>query len=408
MNYLYFSYKNVLRNKFSTIFSVFSIGLILALIIFCFGIIRGWVGSGLERYIDVQTSHLQIHHIDYEKQAKLFPLNLNIAESKELQNEIEKIPGISGVGRRIEFKGSLSNGLDRMDIVAVGIEPDREMKIGVIHKSMLMGEYLNPENKELIIGESLAELLNVEVGDKVYLYGNTRLDLYSQIEVKVGGIFSTGHEGIDLNYVYLPLNLAFNFLQMENIITEIAIRLENGTLLEKVYSRIKGLIYAKRLEIKDWNHYASGFKQELKLKVKYIFLFILLLGFFPIFWVFNFLSISIIKRKRELITLKVIGFSNQMIRRIIFGELLLIGLAGIFIGMFFGFILEYISVNYGISVGKLLTHQIGFKGGYRVYGVYGTIEYLFSAILGFGFVIIGGFWPILKLNKLNMLSGFEV
>ena len=154
MKWIRFCFLNVGRNKRRNSLNILAIALNLAIIIFYVALFRGYFSRIVDRIIDFQTGHIQIHHQDYEAEAGLLPLDLSMINSKQIQDDILSMEGIDAVGRRIEFKAQLSNGNDSLGVVGMAIEPEIETKIGVIHSHIKLGSYLNATDSGVQIGRA--------------------------------------------------------------------------------------------------------------------------------------------------------------------------------------------------------------------------------------------------------------
>ncbi len=119
----------------------------------------------------------------------------------EIQTGIQSISGVTGSAPYLQVRGMLlANGKSK-GIVLNGIDPEAERDISSIDDFLIDGEYQNLEDRSysILIGDALADLLGVNVGDRLTLVSTvvpiTPLgEFIRQKQFTVGGIFRVGSQ----------------------------------------------------------------------------------------------------------------------------------------------------------------------------------------------------------------------
>ena len=113
----------------------------------------------------------------------------------------------------------------------MGVAPDQEQKVTVLHTRIVKGSYLNEGMpKGIVIGDKLATTIGVGVGSEIALLvqaadGSMGNDLYA-----VAGIFHTGLEPMDRGLVLMSLPSLQELLHLApGRIHEVGIKLHDAT-----------------------------------------------------------------------------------------------------------------------------------------------------------------------------------
>jgi len=407
MKLLRLSYRNIWRNKRRSLLDITAIAFNIAMLIFFVCMFRGRTSYIVDRVIDIQTGHYQIHQQHYEDEQQRFPLDLNIKAAKRIQERIRRLPNVTDIARRIEFKGSLSNGIDRMSIIGMGIEPERERNISAISASIITGNYLEAESDSVLIGKMLADILDIKLGDYVFLYGRTQHDVHNLLELQVSGIFQFSFPEMDKHFVFMPLQLTDAFLQMEGAATELIIRKKDASDLDITQNQIARQLQEFPVELKNWRDYSEAMLADLEVDTRIMVILLGVLMIMAIFSILNTVSMALMERTREIGTLRAIGYSKLKVNSILLTELFFLGLVGMIVGSVLGLLIELFMQFHGIPLGDGVTELVNFPIGNTLYGKMGWIEYVFALIVGVGSTFVGGIIPLIKTNKIKIADALR-
>ncbi len=110
---------------------------------------------------------------------------------------------------------------------------------------------------------------------------------------------------------------------------------------------------------------------------------------------YNLILINIHTRKKEIATLKVLGYQEKEVLGYVFRETLIISILAILIGLFFGKGLHYFIISRIVIDGVLLFNGVSW------------VSYLYTAILSFVFLIIVYLMSIPKTKRINMVDSLK-
>jgi len=278
----------------------------------------------------------------------------NLDENSEIETSIlNSNNSILSVSKFIS-KNSIIKSKNVSDgVIVFGIDP---MKNNLeIQKTIIEGNFFSSKGNlnEILIGQKLAEKLQVKVGDKLTLF--TLLDdklpsfenppVISQFSVV--GIYESGMPEYDDLKAYISISKAKKIFNMNSEISGYNIRLKNLTNIDNIAENLRELLrypYFTR----------TIFEQH-----QYIFTWIdlqkkpipIILGLIVLVAVFNIVGtvlMNILERTSQIGILKSIGASGKQIQKIFLIQGIYLGIIGITLGMLFAFLLSELQLQFNI------------------------------------------------------------
>ena len=162
-----------------------------------------------------------------------------------------------------------------------------------------------------------------------------------------GVIFCVRQSKYDKNYIITSLQFARNLFQQEGRLTSLELRLKPGSNFDRVKSDIQK-IAGDRFNVRDrFEQQDDTFKiMKIEKFIAYIFLtFILIVACFNII---GSLSMLIIDKKDDVVTLRNLGATDKQITRIFLFEGRLIAAIGAVVGILLGLLLCWLQQTFGL------------------------------------------------------------
>ena len=206
-------------------------------------------------------------------------------------------------------------------------------------------------------------------------------DLYSP-----GVLFNVKQAKYDKNYIITSIAFARRLFDQQGMLTSLELRLKPGSNFERTKSAIKELC-GDRFVVKDrFEQQDDTFKiMKIEKFIAYIFLtFILMVACFNII---GSLSMLIIDKKEDVITLRNLGASDKQITRIFLFEGRLISAIGAVIGILLGLLLCWLQQRFGLVA-------LGPSSGAFVINAYPVSVHPEYIILIFVTVLVVGFLAV--------------
>lgn len=241
------------------------------------------------------------------------------------------------------------------------------------------------------IGENLARKHNLQPNQTFPLYLNDRLTRFT-----VAGILSRGELGDAYGgqIMVMDLSTAQPAFAMQGQLSKIDLFIPEGAITT-VQDKLKQTLPAGIAVERPTQRGAQVEKmvKSYQYNLTTLSFIALLVG---VFLIYNTMSISIIRRRPEIGTLRAIGFSKAQVFSLFLTEALIIGLLGTILGLGFGLFLSQFAVQaVATTVAALYTGQ--------VLDQFSINPWLLLQAFGFGVVmtLIGALAPVLEATQVS-------
>ena len=166
-----------------------------------------------------------------------------------------------------------------------------------------------------------------------------------------GLVFAVNQQKYDASYILTSLKFARDLFQYDTEVSSIELKLKEGANINKVQGRIASLLGKDFQVLNRYEQQADTYRiMEVEKLISYLFLtFILLIACFN---VIGSLSMLIIDKRADVVTLRNLGANDETIKRIFLLEGCLISFLGALIGVVLGVALCLVQQEFGlISLG---------------------------------------------------------
>ena len=167
-----------------------------------------------------------------------------------------------------------------------------------------------------------------------------------------GLVFAVNQQKYDASYILTSLKFARELFQYDTEVSSIELKLKEDANINKVQGRIAGLLGKDFQVLNRYEQQADTYRiMEVEKLISYLFLtFILLIACFN---VIGSLSMLIIDKRADVVTLRNLGANDETIKRIFLLEGCLISFLGALIGVVLGVALCLVQQEFGlISLGS--------------------------------------------------------
>ena len=406
MKLLHIAWRNVFRHTRRTIITAAAISVGLSAMIFMNTMMNGMDKMTSRNIIDFETSHLEIFALGYYREEGVFPLDTIIEEPGLIISEIERAPGIKGMTPRIKFQASISNGIDELPILGMGVDIEKEKQVFEIANSVVKGTYLQREG-DVLIGKDLAGDMDLDIGTFLTIITKDRNGTYNAYDLTVAGIINTGHPLFDRNTAIISIEQAQELLALGQGVTELCIRARDENKLEGLKENLARTV-GQDYEVFTWKELnaaifeISGVKRTGQFMIALVVIIIAAVG------IINTMLMAVMERIPEIGTLKAMGFNNARIVRMFIYEGGIIGAFGSLLGCLIGFLVSLYLVYVGLDLTSMLGDMdIVYPIEFIIKGEidYWTIFYVF--LFGIFVSVLVTLWPIRKATKLQPVDALR-
>ena len=201
-----------------------------------------------------------------------------------------------------------------------------------------------------------------------------------------GVVFEIKQSKYDRNYILTSIGFARRLFDQQGMLSSLELRLKQGSDFEAVKERIKQVVGDKYQVMDRYEQQEDTFRiMKIEKLIAYIFLtFILMVACFNII---GSLSMLIIDKKDDVVTLRNLGASDRQISQIFLFEGRLISAIGAIIGIALGLLLCWIQQTYGII-------SLGSSEGSFVVNAYPVSVHPLDVIIIFLTVLAVGFLAV--------------
>lgn len=273
-------------------------------------------------------------------------------------DEVRQVKGVKYFCPIIE-ENALLKYKDRQAIIKLKGVDSSYANMSQMDTLMAQGHFVLEEksNNYIVLGYGVAYRLQSRLSDfyspiSVYLpdkekKAGTRLeDSFKSIQLYPSGYFSV-RQDYDESYAFIPFDLLQQTIGNKNQVTSFELGLEEGAIIEEVQNNIKLLIGDQYL-VKNRLEQQSVLLQMMQSEKAMVYL---ILGFILLIATFNIIgsiSMLIVDKKPDMVTLKAMGASRKLIIRIFAIEGMMISLAGGLIGLLLGGLIALLQQEFGI------------------------------------------------------------
>ena len=201
-----------------------------------------------------------------------------------------------------------------------------------------------------------------------------------------GVVFSVNQSKYDKNYIIAPIAFARNLFGQQGRLSSLEFRLKDGSDLDAVTKAMQEIGGTKYKVMDRFEQQADTFKiMQIEKYIAYIFLtFILIVACFNII---GSLSMLIIDKKEDVVTLRNLGANDRQISQIFLFEGRLISAFGAIIGIGLGLLLCWLQQQYGlVSLGSSSGSFV--INAYPVSVHYDDVALIFLTVIVVGWVAV--------------------
>lgn len=322
--------------SFITVIAIIGVALGVSALIITLSILNGFETTIKENVVSF-TAHLEL--IGFSG----MPLkNPDFA----LKRISERFPQVTHAAPFVAREAMVRSDADIEGVMLKGVDPETD--ISAARTRIVEGTY-NLGSNGIIIGRSLAQKLEVGIGDRLLLFGlgGTSLSLSETriMQFVVSAIYETGMADYDMTYTYVDIRNAQRLFQMGEAVSGIDLLVTDTSLLPKLVEEIPSDL--------GYPYYARSMHQLYRNLFTWIELqkrpIPLILGLIIIVASVNVIGtllMMVMEKTKDIGVLKTLGVRSRTVLRIFLLQGVLIGTFGTLLGNVLGYGLAWIEKEY--------------------------------------------------------------
>ncbi len=317
--------------SFMSAISIFGLALGLAILVVVLSVMNGFDKEMRQSILGI------VPHITLSSEE-----NLNDTQWQEIRTTLERNPSVISISPVIQAIGVAATAGSNKGVVINGIDAELEAESSAINRFMRAGDLraLQDNRWGIVLGQTLANRLGVELGDNVDLFSTsisinpiTPLATFKGFDVV--GIYRVGAQELDSNLVMINLSAARSLFRLRTPYNAVHIRTSDVLQAEMIRQELM-MDLPGALRSESWVATLGAIYENIQFSRGIIsFMLWLLIGVAAFNLVVSL--IMIVRDKRgDIAILRTLGASPKMINHIFMWQGCFIGLTGIAIGVVLG------------------------------------------------------------------------
>ena len=350
------AWRNLWRNPRRTFIAMAAIGFGYTMLLFVACLMAGLRQQMIETGTSLVLSDIQVHAPSYYPNRSIYQTlgGRQGTDVGALLADIAADPRIYAASPRVYGYGLVSATHQSAGAEILGVVPNQEQKVTVLHNRIVKGSYLSEQiPKGIVMGDKLATTIGVEVGSEIVLLtqaadGSMGNDLYTIV-----GIFHTNLDETDQGLVLMSLSSLQELLRLPPVrIHEVGIKLHDITEATTAARALQiQLIKTLPVRVRAWPELAPELADYVQFNRSVTFILFSIFFLLAIIGIVNTMLMAVIERTRELGMLMAVGMRPVQVVGLILAEAAGLATASLVLGAVVGApLLWYLQVH-GLNLG---------------------------------------------------------
>lgn len=290
-------------------------------------------------------------------------LDGRIADWRQLESVAAAYPGVVASAPFVRGEAMVV-GADAVKGVEVrGIEPERELATAALQTLLRAGDFraLVPGGYGIVIGQALAERLQIGLGDPVVMLVPEGIATPAGVvprmrRFRVVGIFQAGMYEYDSGLVFTHMADAARLFRMGDAASGLRLAFADPTQAPQAVVGV-ARAYGGGVFVSDWTREHANFFRSIELTRSIMFVILLMVVAVAAFNIVSTLVMVVREKRGEIAILRTLGAAPGAIVRIFMAQGTLIGIAGTGIGVTLGVL---VAANLDVLV-AMVERMLGMK-----------------------------------------------
>ncbi len=396
--------RNVFRNKRRTIIAGTAIGIGLASLIFTDALMIGMEENMIESATATFLGEGQIHRQGFRQ---TYEIEKTINNLDDIIIDLGREEIIADFSLRTLSPAMISSPANVSAVEFVGIEPSREKNLSKIDEAITEGSYFSGDGeRDIVIGRKLAEILEVEIGDRIVVtVSQAETGDLSQEMFRISGIYFFNSREMDRGMAFARLNKTQQMLGIDGRVHEIALKFTDISM-----SRNKLLPFWDRYskngnEAVGWNVILPQMESVFALSRFSVYIMGLILFGIVALVIINTLFMSLKERMFEFGVLRAVGTRPFGMAKLIVFEAGALAVISIVLGVILGLAVTYIFTLTGIDYRGI--EYLGVTFQELLYPVMRINQFFIYPISLFFLTCLVGIYPALIAARMSPVKAMR-
>ncbi|MDE0689336.1 MAG: ABC transporter permease [Candidatus Poribacteria bacterium] len=391
------AWRNIFRNKRRTLIAATAIGIGLTALIFIDAFMIGMEETMIRTATASFLGDAQIHREGFRDAQEV---SLTVQALGSVTESLAKEEIVAHFTQRTLASSMITSPANVSAISLVGVHPPTEKFLSLIDDAITEGAYFEGDNsRNIVIGEKLAEILEIGLGDRVVVtVAQAESGELSQEMFRISGIYHFADAAMNSGMAFVRLEKAQEMLAIGKDVHEIAIKFTSIAYSQETTLPFWDTYSQHGNEVLSWTELMSQLTVVLEMTKysKYI-MGVILFGV-VVFGIINTLFMSLYERMFEFGVLRAVGTRPFGMARVILFEAGALAIVSIGLGTILGFVLTGVLAYVGIDYTGI--EMMGVTMQEFIYPVLEVQQFIIYPIWVFIFTLIAGLYPARHVAKM--------
>jgi ABC-type lipoprotein release transport system permease subunit len=396
------AWRNLLRNPRRASLTAGATAFGMAAFLFLYAFADGFFEQMIGNSTGLLTSHVQIKVAGTTKQETVF-------DQAGLDHTALDGPGVAASSLRLVVQAMAGSARKSIPVRWVGVVPETEVRLTHLHGLVTHGTYLPDDGDGLVIGQKLADELQVALGHKLVITSQAPDGQLVSTAERVTGIYRSGSDLLDGGYLFSPIGKVQTLLGLvDGQISQFALRLSDRHDSQDMASRLNQRLMGTSLEAQPWENLMPVVVQMVDMTRVDFYLILGVIFVVVGMGVMNTMLMSVLERTREFGVLLALGTEPSQVLRTLMYEAAILGIAGLLAGSLAGMALAIYFQNVGIDLSAFVDSMEAIPGMTdRVYPKLIPGNLWLPALLLFCVGLLASAYPALKAARLQPVAAIH-
>ena len=391
------AWRNIFRNKRRTLIAGTAIGIGLTALIFLDAFMIGMQEIMIRTATASFLGDAQIHREGFRDEQEA---SLTIQALDEVTASLDGEAIVQHWTQRVLVAGMITSPANVSAINLVGVHPPTEKFLSLIDEAITEGVYFKGDNnRDIVIGTKLAEILEVGLGDRVVVtVAQAETGELSQEMLRVSGIYYFADEGMNSGMAFVLIQKAQEMLAIGKDVHEIAIKFTSIAYAQDPTLPFWDTYSQHGNEALSWTELMSQLTIVLEMTKYSKYIMGVILFAVVVFGIINTLFMSLYERMFEFGVLRAVGTRPFGMARVVLFEAGALAIVSIILGTILGFLLTALLAYTGIDYTGI--EMMGVTMQEFIRPVMTIEQFIIYPIWVFVFTLIAGLYPARHVAKM--------
>lgn len=401
------AWRNIWRNKRRTLLTVSAVAFAVFFSSFMNSFQKGAWDHMMSSVVNSYFGFGQIHSKGYWDDQSLD----KAFDYEDMIHSLTQIEGVDGVVPRVEsFALASHEDYTKVGFV-IGTAPEQEDQLTQLSNRISEGSYLHEDDIAVLVGEGIADKLNLQVGDTIVLLGQGYHGVNAAGKFPVKGFLHFPSPELNKRMIYMPLKTAQEFYGTEKKITTLALDMEDKKIAEPIINALKVQIDTSQYEVMNWQELLPELQQAREVDTGGAIIMLIVLYVIIAFVLLGTILMLTKERMHEFGILTAIGMGKIKLARTVWLEILILGIIGAIVGILLGGAIVYYFHTHPLDLAIMGDDAVKTYENFGVEAIFpAAFEwsiFIYQAIIVAILTSILSLYPIIKILNLNTIAAMR-